>query len=353
MYLDSSSGVLGTDLAYLMDLYARACRVAPPSPAWLAGWLVKLVCDGPGWPDVVLREWVPALGTKGLGHLARLVDERAVAADPGDGHEQWAIRHLREQLAEVSGDVERYVVVLAEHLVSADQYERIVHVLAEAQRPDEAIDWAHRGLAVHPSGYQSTALRDLLVRLLVGAGETGAALAERRAAFDAQPTIENFRSLLATVGDTDRDVVHVEWALDLVRERANRQAAYLPHLIDALVDAGRNDEAWQTGLARMDELPARNRVDLVQLRGRTHPADVREPYRSLIDAQLLDSTNKRRYDKAIVLLHSLRDAYTATGETAQFDAYLIALHTEHRRRPTLLAKLDAAHLSSGRQGVRP
>jgi hypothetical protein len=103
----------------------------------------------------------------------------------------------------------------------------------------------------------------------------------------------------------------------------------------------------------MDELPARNRVDLVQLRGRTHPADVREPYRSLIDAQLLDSTDKRRYDKAIVLLHSLRDAYTATGETAQFDAYLFALRTEHRRRPTLLAKLDAAHLSSGRQGVRP
>ena len=353
MYLDSSSGVLGNDLAYLMDLYARACRAAPSPPTGLAGWLVKLVCDGPGWPDVVLREWAPALGPEGLGHLVLRVDERAVAADPGDGHEQWAIRHLREQLAEISGDVDRYVVVLAEHLVSADQYERIVQVLAEAQRPAEAIDWARRGLAVHPSGYQSTTLRDLLVRLLVGVGETGSALAERRAAFDAQPTIDNFRSLLATVADTDRDVSHAEWALELVRERADRQAGYLPHLIDALVQVGRNDEAWQAGLARLDQLPARHRVDLVRLRGRTHPADVREPYRSLIDAQLLDSTDKRRYDKAIVLLRNLRDAYAATGETTQFDAYLFALRTEHRRRPTLLAKLDAAHLSSGRQGVRP
>jgi hypothetical protein len=33
MYLDSSSGMLGTDLAYLMELYARACRAAPPPPA--------------------------------------------------------------------------------------------------------------------------------------------------------------------------------------------------------------------------------------------------------------------------------------------------------------------------------
>ena len=57
MYMGSSSGVLGNDLAYLMEVYARACRAAPPRAAGLAAWLVKLVRDGPGWPDVVLREW--------------------------------------------------------------------------------------------------------------------------------------------------------------------------------------------------------------------------------------------------------------------------------------------------------
>jgi tetratricopeptide (TPR) repeat protein len=348
MYLDSSSGVLGNDLAYLMDLYARACRAAPPRPAGLAAWLVKLIFDGPGWPDVVLREWAPALGPKGLDQVARLVDERADVADSGQWHQQWAVRHLREQLAEVSGDVDRHVAVLAEHLVSADQYGRIVRVLAEAQQPAEAIGWARRGLAAYPSGHQSAALRDLLARLLVEAGEPESAVAERRAAFDAQPTIDNFRSLLATVAETDRDATHAEWALAVVRERANRQDGYLPHLIEALVLAGRDDEAWQTGRARLDELPAHHRVGLVELRGRTHPADVREPYRSLIDAQLLASTDKRRYDKAIALLRRLRDAYEATGETAQFDAYLRRLREEHRRRPTLLAKLDAARLSPGR-----
>jgi hypothetical protein len=39
MYLDSSSGILGTDLAYLTDLYARACRAVPSPPTGLrAGW---------------------------------------------------------------------------------------------------------------------------------------------------------------------------------------------------------------------------------------------------------------------------------------------------------------------------
>jgi hypothetical protein len=52
----------------------------------------------------------------------------------------------------------------------------------------------------------------------------------------------------------------------------------------------------------------------------TNPADVWKPYRALIDAQLLDSYDKHRYDNAITLLRRLREAYAATGETAQFDA---------------------------------
>ncbi|WP_425874574.1 DUF6880 family protein [Micromonospora sp. DT62] len=349
MYMDSSSGVLGNDLAYLMEVYARACRAAPPRPAGLAAWLVKLVCDGPGWPDVVLREWAPALGPKGLAEVARLVDERAAAGiEPDDWHRQWAVRYLREQIAEVSGDVDYHVQVLAERLVSADQYVRIVKVLTQAQRPAEAIDWARRGLAAHPSGHQAVALRDLLVRLLIETGEPEAAAAERRTAFDAQPTIDNFRSLLATVAETDQDAAHTEPALTAVRERAAGQAEYLPHLIDVLILAGRDNEAWHTGLARWDEVPARQRVELVELRRRTHPAEVREPYQALIDAQLLDSYDKRRYDKAITLLRNLRMAYVATGEVIRFEAYLEALRAEHRRRPTFLAKLDAARFQSGR-----
>ncbi len=39
MYMDSSSGVLGNDLAYLVEVYARACRAAPPGrQGWRRGW---------------------------------------------------------------------------------------------------------------------------------------------------------------------------------------------------------------------------------------------------------------------------------------------------------------------------
>ncbi len=57
---------------------------------------------------------------------------------------------MREQLAEVSGDVDRYVAVLAEHLTNAVQYQRIAEVLHTAGRRDEAIGWARRGVAANP-----------------------------------------------------------------------------------------------------------------------------------------------------------------------------------------------------------
>jgi hypothetical protein len=43
------------------------------------------------------------------------------------------LRDLREQLAQVSGDVDRYIAVPAEHVDSAVQYERIVRVLPGSQ----------------------------------------------------------------------------------------------------------------------------------------------------------------------------------------------------------------------------
>jgi hypothetical protein len=52
MYMDDSSGIVGDDLHGIMGLYARACAAAPPNPTGLARWLVKLQCDGPGWPSI-------------------------------------------------------------------------------------------------------------------------------------------------------------------------------------------------------------------------------------------------------------------------------------------------------------
>jgi hypothetical protein len=91
-YMDDSSGIVGDDLHEIMGLYARACAAAPPAPKSLAGWLVRLACNGPGWPRIHLREFAPALGERGITELERLVEQRATTADPRSWAGGYAVR---------------------------------------------------------------------------------------------------------------------------------------------------------------------------------------------------------------------------------------------------------------------
>ena len=188
MYMDDSSGIAGDDLYDIMGLYARACAAAPPDPTGLAGWLVKLQCDGPGWPRIVLRDLAPALGERGIAEVERLVALRAQTVDPQSWTGSFAVRDLREQLGEMSGDVDRYVAVLAEHPTSAVQYERISLALLEAGRRQEAIEWARRALADRPGWPHTDRLRDALVDMLLDEGDTEAAMVVRRTEFERHPS---------------------------------------------------------------------------------------------------------------------------------------------------------------------
>lgn len=297
MYMDDSSGIVGDDLHEIMGLYARACATALPNPVSLAGWLVKLECDGPGWPRVLLSDFAPALGERGIAEVERLVAERARAADPQSWTGTFAVRDLREQLAEVSGDVDRYVAVLAEHLESAVQYERITEVLRAAGRRDEAVDWARRGLAAKAGWPNTDRLPSILVDMLTAAGDTQGAARVRREEFERHPTVTAYRSLIDTVAAVGGDDPMV-WAFGVLRDRVAQQPAYASELVDVLLAVRRDDEAWHEALHHRRWLGASQWQTLLQRRAATHPAEVIQPYRDLVEQAILNSADKRRYRRA-------------------------------------------------------
>ncbi|PMR62623.1 hypothetical protein C1A38_02385 [Verrucosispora sp. ts21] len=343
MYLDDSSGIIGDDLQELMDLYAKVCVAALPNPVSLAGWLVKLACDGPGWPRVRLADFAPALGKRGIAEVERLVAERARVADPESWTAGFAVRDLREQLAEVSGDVDRYVAVLAEHLTSAAQYQRIAETLCTAGRRDEAIGWARRGVATNAGSPYTDRLRDLLVNMLLAAGDTSGARRVRRKEFSRHPTAAGYRSLIDTAGAAGGDDP-TGWALEVLRDRVDQEPVYASELVGVLVAVGREDEAWQEALRHRRWLGGPQWQTLLERRAVMHPAEVIQPYRDLVEQVILNSADKRRYRRAIALLPALRAAYQAAGEPAAFGRYLAELRIAHKRRPTFLKTLDAAGL---------
>ncbi|TYC76796.1 hypothetical protein [Streptomyces sp. CB01881] len=177
MYLDDSSGIVGDALQGLVDLYARALEQAPPAnPKTLASWLVSAQFDGPGWPRIHLRAFAPAFGEQDIAEITAQVQARAATTDPDSWRTRFAVRDFREQLAELTGDTDHYIAVLAEDLKEPEQYRRIAHALVETGRAAEAVDWARRGLVHHPGNPYSDRLRDLLVDLLLDDGQLDAAL---------------------------------------------------------------------------------------------------------------------------------------------------------------------------------
>lgn len=99
-----------------------------------------------------------------------------------------------------------------------------------------------------------------------------------------------------------------------------------------LLDQGRVDEAWRFGQGRTG-LHGHGVWDrLLEARGATHPEDVLQHYKTLIDDSLAD-TGRSRYEAAGGRLVLLRRFADAAGQYDWFAAYLRNLWDGARRRP--------------------
>jgi len=343
-YMDDSTGLVGDDLRALMDMYARACREAPPDARRLAAWLVTMQLDGPGWPRIELKEFTAALGERGIAEVARLTAERRVVTDPESWTATWGIKDLREQLAEVSGDVDAHVAVLSEDLRAAYRYGEIANVLHAAGRDSDAEQWARKGLAEYPAGYQTDKLRDQLAALLLGQDRGAEAVAVHREVFEKRALHHDYTNLRATARQAGQWDSLAGWALDHMRDRVRTDSRHAGDLITVLVDEDLDDEAWATAIAHSRQVHVSQWYSLVELREISHPADVIVPYQDLIEIRISNTGDKYRYPRAIKTIKRLGEAYRRADDSAGFAAYLADLRLRHKRKTSFIAKLDAARL---------
>jgi hypothetical protein len=177
--------------------------------------------------------------------------------------------------------------------------------------------------------------------MLLDDGDSEAAVVVRRTEFERHPTATAYRCLAETaraVGAGDP----TPWALTVLRDRVAQQPAFAPELIAILLALGHDEQAWLAGQEHRQWVDERRWLSLLERRGVSHPADVIGPYQDMVDRYIHDSTDKRRYRRAVALLPALRAAYTATGDPAAFPAYMADQRLRHQRRPTFLETLDTA-----------
>ena len=129
---DDSSGSIGDECQRAADLYARACRLGEPDPVKLATWLVKFRADSPGWPTLVLADFVDSFDEQALGTYRRAVAALDRKLEDRDQWERFEVDAMLLELADHDGDVDRAVHLLAQR--EHPQYGAIVDRLRAAGR---------------------------------------------------------------------------------------------------------------------------------------------------------------------------------------------------------------------------
>jgi hypothetical protein len=142
---DDSSGVIGGECERAADLYAQACRLGEPDPAELARWLATFRATSPGWPTLVLADFVDAFDDDALAIYRAAVTDLDRQHAGRDHWSRFEVDAMLLELADHDGDVDRAVDLLNERDHPA--YGAIIARLRAAGRDAEAVNWIDRAVA--------------------------------------------------------------------------------------------------------------------------------------------------------------------------------------------------------------
>ncbi|WP_409489353.1 hypothetical protein [Amycolatopsis sp. cmx-11-12] len=324
--IDDASGEVVDRLDRAVELYARACVAHPPDQESLARWILEVEFDGPGWPVIELADFASALGDKGIALIRSTVD--SVLAEQVSGSKRETAERLREELAEVSGDVDALVAILAAKPPRVDVSLKIVRVLRAAGRHSEAIAHAARALT-HDKKEEAPPLEEEPVPL-------------SRKDFDERPGAASYLALREESLETGRWVAQRKTALARLRELAAESTDAADELVRALLGEDRADEAWRAAVRFEASLPVR--VELADSRSVAHPAETIPIYREHIE-ELITRKDPNSYREAARQLRKLRTVHKKAGTAEEFSSYLGTLVEIHKRKTRLIAEVKAARVA--------
>jgi uncharacterized Zn finger protein len=340
--LDDSNGSVRGAALELLAAHLRACQAAPPEPESLAHYLARLVLDDPYGIRPDLSDYAGLLGAPGLRRLRQRITAAGASTD----------QPLMESLLRAEGNLDGLVALRA---ASLDDYGwghlAIAQELDQADRGDEALAWAQRGL--REAKRPDRRLVEYLADRYAAAGRGDEVLALWRDRFAADATLAGYQRLRQAATAAGRWPAEREQALAVLTQKARvpppgagRGLDWTgPVLVDALLDDGDADAAWSAAAELPGATSPAQWLRLADLVAAARPADALAVYRRLIEP-LRSQTGDKVYEQAARLLRSARACHQALGTTAEFERYLALFRADQKRKPNLMRLLDRHGLTA-------
>jgi uncharacterized Zn finger protein len=341
---DDSSGSIGDACQRAADLYARACRLGEPDPVKLATWLVKFRADSPGWPNVVLADFVDAFDEQALGTYRRAVAALDRKLEDRDQWGRFEVDAMLLELADHDGDVDRAVHLLAQR--EHPQYGAIVDRLRAAGRTEDAVAWIDRAVAdgrisSHGDANAYWLSPDDVAATYQGLGRTEDAVAVLRADFVRQPSVGAYRVLLDFAAANDRADTERTWAFDHARQlAASDRFAAGAVLVQLSLSEGDVEAAWQAA----DRYgPGWAWRELADRGAKARPVEAADLYRPQLENDLRHP-NTKLYPDIAATLATMAKLYERGGRSSDFASFIAQIRQDYGRRPSLMKALDAKGL---------
>ena len=350
-HVDDSDGWLTDISERLAQVHLRACLESQPEPVALAQRLADFELRGE--LDTFRRAaatYAHVLGPTGLAEYRRIVEPKWRAArtskDPYS-HVAFASTQAMIGIAQGVEDPDELIAIRVGDLRSPYDYLEIAEALLAADRQDDALTWACRGLeAFADRQWQTPPLREFAAAQLRASGDRAGAEALWWEAFERHPSIDGYRKLLAESADTE---ARRQQAIDILRQRfvagdteARTRNPLLERapattLVEILLYEGRADDAWD--VASTHGCDDRIWMTLARAREADHPLDVIPIYARAAVAQI-DTKKNGGYRTAVELLARIRTLATNADVPQRFTDLLTTVTTDHARKRNLMALID-------------
>ncbi len=362
--LDGGDGSLNRTYDRLQHYHLEACRAARPDPAELAARLLGYELEGGlGIFNNAAKTYADVLGKRGLAAWRRLLSAewselvKLTQGKPAKGgalqpidHRRYQLQALMENLAEAEGDVDALIDIKQRDLSSPHDFLSLAELCRSADRHEEALAWAERGLREFPDRLDNAGLRDFRVAELQRQGRHDEALAMAWEDFARFGNLEYFRKLKQQARTTGGGwPPWREKALAQLRERIKReQRAAKRHrwsqppdhsaVVEILLDERATDQAWAE--AERGGCHAGLWLRLAARREKSHPEDALRVYRSRLEPTIARG-GQTAYKEAVELLEKVGALLVRLNRPAEFDSLRDEVRMTHRKKRSLIKLLDA------------
>jgi len=362
-YLDDSGGYMSGVAEDLQGLHLDACLSARPDPVTLATTLFERELHS-GDLDVfhgAAANYAEVLGKPGLTEYrrrAQITWDALPSLGPGDkgsfDSRRFQITSMMRTLAEVAGDVDAAVDVLARDQSSPYQFVLIAERLRDAGRYDDALAWAEEGLDLFAC--EDSRLVEAATQEYHRAGRGADAVALAWRAYDERTDPAGYQRLceqarLAGVWQDSREraLAKLRAQVDTDLAAAGRKKTGRPQpwavcdasaLVSVFLFEGEVDQAWSeaqtAGCSRVLWL------ELARLREQDHPSEAIPIWQSDVE-RAIDAKNNHAYAEAVATIARIRTLMVAAGHEEAFPPYAGQLRARHKAKRNLMKLFDQHH----------